>query len=71
MQLRNNKFVMASLLLCVVLGGLTFSNLPGLRPAMGIQVIDGITYDFANYQSVDKEQLALFNYLDTIVTQQP
>ena len=38
---------------------------------MGIQTIEGITYDFADYQSVDKEQLALFNYLDTIVRQQP
>jgi hypothetical protein len=70
-QLRNNKFILVSLSLCVILGGLTFSNLPGTTPNMGIQVIDGITYKFGNYKSVDKEQLALFNYLDTLVSQQP
>jgi hypothetical protein len=71
MQLRNNRFVIVSLLFFIILGGITFSNLPGSKPIMGIQTIEGITFDFADYQSIDKEQLALFNYLDTIVTQQP
>lgn len=71
MQLRNNKFVIVSLLFFIILGGLTFSNLPVSKPLMGIQTIDGTDFDFADYNSVDKEQLALLNYLDTIVSQQP
>ncbi|MHA2045737.1 MAG: linalool dehydratase/isomerase domain-containing protein [Candidatus Thorarchaeota archaeon] len=71
MQTRNNKFVIVSFLFVLILGGVTFSNLPGSSPVMGIQTIGGVTYNFSDYQSVDKEQLALFNYLDTIVTQQP
>ncbi len=49
---------------------MTFSNLPGSNPLMGVVSVAGEAFNFADYPWVDHEQLALFNYLDTIVTQQ-
>ncbi|MFW9979366.1 MAG: hypothetical protein ACFFEJ_14875 [Candidatus Thorarchaeota archaeon] len=65
---KKNKFVLVSLVMTIILAGLTFGNLPGPTTPTGIQVIDGITYNFDQYRSVNHEMLAIFNYLDTIVS---
>lgn len=67
-KISKNKFVLVSLIASIVLGGLTFGNLRTPTASTGIQVIDGVTYNFADYGSVDPELLASFNYLDTIVS---
>ncbi|MHA1928057.1 MAG: hypothetical protein ACTSV2_05680, partial [Candidatus Thorarchaeota archaeon] len=63
-----NKFVVVALIMTIILTGLTFGNLPGQPASQDIQVIDGVTYNFADYKSMDREMLAIFNYLDTIVS---
>jgi len=63
-----NKFLVAALIVTIVIGGMTFGNLPGPSLSTGIQVIDGTTYNFADYTYLDHEMLAIFNYLDTIVS---
>ncbi len=63
-----NKFLVVALIMTIVIGGLTFGNMPGQSVPTGIQVIDGVTYNFADYTAMDHEMLALFNYLDTIVS---
>jgi hypothetical protein len=47
---------------------LTFGNLPGPTAPSGIQTVDGVVYNFAEYNSLDHEMLAIYNYLDTIVS---
>ncbi|MHA2172307.1 MAG: hypothetical protein ACXAB7_20745, partial [Candidatus Kariarchaeaceae archaeon] len=65
--LKSNKFFVTSLVITIVLTGLTFGNLPGPATSKGSQTINGTTFAFADYGSVDHEMLASFNYLDTLV----
>lgn len=69
--LRDNKYIVSFLIITIVFAGLTFSNFPGPRPTMSSQTIQGTTFNYADYNSVDHEQLAIFNYLDNIVTEKP
>ncbi|RDE11012.1 MAG: hypothetical protein C4K49_12405, partial [Candidatus Thorarchaeota archaeon] len=66
--LKTNKFIVAVLVLSVIIGGLTFSNLPGPATPTSVQTVNGVTYNFADYNSLTHEQLAIFNYLNTIVS---
>ena len=66
--LKQNKFVITVLVITIVFGGMTFSNLPSTGVSVGVQVIGGTTFNFADYHSVDHMQLALFNYLNTLVS---
>jgi hypothetical protein len=66
--LRTNKFFIVAFVFSILIVGMTFSNLPGPATSMGVQVVNGVTFNFADYQSVDHEILGLFNYLDTIVS---
>ncbi len=66
--LKNNKYLVVVIIGSIILGGLSFGNLPGPVTPTGIQVIDGVTYNFAEYPSMNHEMLAIFNYLDTIVS---
>jgi hypothetical protein len=68
--LKTNKFFVAVLVLSLIIGGLTFSNLPGPATSLSVQTVNGVNYNFADYGSLTHEQLALFNYLDTIVSQE-
>ncbi|MHA2245920.1 MAG: hypothetical protein ACXADY_13235, partial [Candidatus Hodarchaeales archaeon] len=65
--LKSNKFFVTSLVITIVLTGLTFGNMSGPTIAKGSQTINGTTFAFADYGSVDHEMLAAFNYLDTLV----
>jgi hypothetical protein len=65
--LKSNKFFVTALVITIVLAGMTFGNMPGPTPDMGSQTIDGTTFNFADYGSVDHEMLAAFNYLNTLV----
>ncbi|MFW9907326.1 MAG: hypothetical protein ACFFEF_02015 [Candidatus Thorarchaeota archaeon] len=62
-----NKFILVSLTFAIILGGMTFSNLPGATAPSGRQVINGVIYDFSDYKSLTKEQLAIFNYFNDFV----
>lgn len=64
----NNKLFVVALVSTLVIGGMTFGNLPTPSPPQGVQVINGVTFNFADYPLVSHESLALFNYLDTIVS---
>jgi len=66
--LKTSKFFLGVLVLTVVIGGMTFGNLPGPATPMGVQTINSVTYNFADYRSLTQEQLALFNYVNTIVS---
>jgi hypothetical protein len=66
--LKTNKYVLTAFVLTVVIAGMTFANLPGPTTPTTVQTIDGVTYNFNDYKSMNHEQLALFNYLNTIVS---
>jgi hypothetical protein len=68
-SLKSNKYFLVALVLCIILGGLTFTNLPGPNTTTSIQTINGTTFDFADYPSLTHEQLAIFNYLHTLLDQ--
>ena len=65
---RSNKFLLTALVLSVVIGGMSFANLPPAVPATDVQTINGVTFDFSDYGLADHEVLALFNYLYTLVS---
>jgi len=69
--LKDNKFVITALVITVVLTGITFGNLPGPTTSMGVQMINGTTYNFADYPSLDHEQLGLFNYIHNLIMSEP
>ena len=48
-SIKNNKFVLTTLVLTIVFAGLTFGNLPGPETALGSQTIDNVVYNFADY----------------------
>jgi hypothetical protein len=66
--LKQNKFIVSVLVITIIFAGMTIGNLPPPGVSQGIQVIDGTTFNFADYCSVDDMQLALFNYLNTLVS---
>lgn len=65
--LTKNKFFLTALILTIVIGGLTFSNMPGPATAITVQTVGGQTFNFADYKATDHDMLAIFNYLDTLV----
>ena len=68
-SLKSNKYFIAALVLCIILGGLTFTNLPGPDTSTSVQTINGTAFDFSDYPSLTYEQLAIFNYLHTLLDQ--
>ncbi|NHI89085.1 MAG: hypothetical protein EAX87_06145 [Candidatus Thorarchaeota archaeon] len=68
--LKQNKFVIAALLITVVFAGLTFGNLPAPPVPLGVQTIDGTTFNFADYPALTHEQIAIINYFNRLVTEQ-
>ncbi len=67
-RLMSNKYFLVALVMTLVIGGLTVGNLPATPVARGVQTVDGIQFDFAEYKALDHDMLAIFNYLDTIVS---
>ncbi len=70
-SVRNEKFVVATLVITLIFGGMTFGNLPVPEPAAGIQTVNGVTYNFADYLSLNNEHIGMLNYFDRFVTSQP
>jgi len=68
--LKQNKFVTTVLVITIVFAGMTFGNLPTPPATMSVQTIDGVTFNFADYKSLTREQLGMFNYFDRITTNQ-
>ena len=64
----SNKFFTVVLIGLIVFAGMSFGNLPVLSPSAGVQMVDGITFNFADYLAIDHMQLAIFNYLNTLVS---
>jgi hypothetical protein len=50
---------------------MTFGNLPSPITNTGIQTINGITFNFADYRTLNKEQIGMFNYFSNLVTDRP
>ncbi len=69
--LKQNKFIAAVFVITVVFAGTTFSNLPGPTTTMSVQTINGVTFNFADYHSLSREQIGIFNYFDGLVTDRP
>jgi hypothetical protein len=68
---QKNKFFVCVLAATLVLTGMTFGNLQGSPTQTGVQVVNGVVYNFADYPALNHEQLGIFNYLDHLVTDQP
>ncbi|MHA2059042.1 MAG: linalool dehydratase/isomerase domain-containing protein [Candidatus Thorarchaeota archaeon] len=68
--LRHNKFVVTALVITIVFAGMTFGNLPPPPTTMSSQTINGTTFNFADYKSLTREQLGIFNYFDRLTTNQ-
>lgn len=64
----SNKFFTITLIGLIVFAGLSFGNLPAPQITVGVQVVDGVTFRFADYMAIDHLQLAIFNYLNTLVS---
>lgn len=69
--LKRNKFFTIIIAAAIILGSLTFSNLPGAESQKGIQTINGVTFNFADYPSLNDEQIALYNYMSKIIMDEP
>ncbi len=67
--LTTNKYFVVTFILAIILGGMTYGNLPGVEPAAPVLVVDGETFNFADYGTVTHEQVAIFNYLTTLFDQ--
>ncbi|NHJ12245.1 MAG: hypothetical protein EAX95_01140 [Candidatus Thorarchaeota archaeon] len=67
----SNKFLTVALLGSIIFAGMTFGNLPGPATTIGVQTINGITFNFADYQSLNREQIGMFNYFADLVTDRP
>ena len=50
--------------------GLTMSNLPGPVTPTGLQTIDGVVYNFADYRSLNRDQIGMFNYFNSLTVNQ-
>ncbi|MHA2261639.1 MAG: linalool dehydratase/isomerase domain-containing protein [Candidatus Thorarchaeota archaeon] len=70
-SLSANRFVVPILVITIIFSGMTFSNLPGPATSTSVQIIDGVTFNFADYPSLNHEQIGVFNYFDSIITNQP
>ncbi|MGY5861395.1 MAG: hypothetical protein RTU09_03395 [Candidatus Thorarchaeota archaeon] len=68
-SIKKNKFILTVLILTIVLAGMTFGNVPGPATSTSAQVVNGTTYNFADYPALTHEQVAVFNYIDTLVSQ--
>ncbi len=68
-SLTTNKYFVVTLVLSIILGGMTFGNLPGVAPAAPVLVVGGETFNFGDYGTVTHEQVAIFNYLTTLFDQ--
>lgn len=66
-----NKFFVATLIASIIFAGMTFGNLPGPSASTSIQTINGVTFNFADYRTLNKEQLGMFNFFDDLVTDRP
>ncbi|MFW9815155.1 MAG: hypothetical protein ACFFEW_04480 [Candidatus Thorarchaeota archaeon] len=69
--IRQNKFVITSMIISIVLAGMTFGNMPPPPIPMGVQTIDGTTFNFADYPALTHEQIAIINYFNRLVIDQP
>ncbi|MHA2042573.1 MAG: hypothetical protein ACW975_12010, partial [Candidatus Thorarchaeota archaeon] len=67
--LKSNKFFTVALIVSIILAGMSFGNLPGPTTATGVQTADGVTFNFADYDSLTLEELAIFNFLTTLFDQ--
>ena len=67
--LATNKYFVVTFVISIILGGMTFGNLPGPEPATPVQTVNGETYRFAEYGAVTHEEIAIFNYLTTLFNQ--
>ena len=66
--INQNKFVISVLVITIVFAGMTFGNLPAPPATMSVQTIDGVTFNFADYRSLNKDQIGMFNYFDPLTT---
>ncbi|MDH4214397.1 MAG: hypothetical protein OEV85_10780 [Candidatus Thorarchaeota archaeon] len=68
--LKQNKFVICACVITIVLGGMTFSNLPSPGVSQGFQVINDTIFSFGDYPALTHEQIAIINYFDHLITEQ-
>ncbi|NHJ12247.1 MAG: hypothetical protein EAX95_01150 [Candidatus Thorarchaeota archaeon] len=66
---KTNKFILTVIIITLVLGGMTFTNLPGPATSTSVQVVNGRVFNFADYASLTHEQLAVYNYLWELLAQ--
>jgi hypothetical protein len=68
--LKQNKFILSTIVITIVLAGMTFGNIPAPAMPQGLQTVNGTTFNFANYPSLTHEQIAIINYFDNLITSQ-
>ncbi|MHA2423547.1 MAG: linalool dehydratase/isomerase domain-containing protein [Candidatus Thorarchaeota archaeon] len=70
MSIRKNKYLASVFVILMIFVGLTMSNLPGPATPTGLQTIDGVVYNFADYRALNRDQLGMFNYFNSITVNQ-
>ncbi|MFW9805582.1 MAG: hypothetical protein ACFFFK_02480 [Candidatus Thorarchaeota archaeon] len=69
--LKQNKFVITVVVITIVFAGLTYGNMPPPPVSMGVQTIDGTTFNFADYSALTHEQIGIVNYFNELIMDQP
>ena len=64
-----NKYFVTVFVIVIILGSVTFGNLPGPPTSTGTQIVDGEVFNFAEYRSLTHEELAIYNFLTTLFDQ--
>ncbi len=70
MSIQKNKYVASVFVILIIFVGLTMSNFPGPVTPTGLQTIDGVVYNFADYRSLNRDQIGMFNYFNGITVNQ-
>jgi hypothetical protein len=68
--LKQNKLVITAFVLTIVVGGMTFANMPTPPPPIGVQTVNGTTFNFADYTSLNHEQIAIINHFTNLMAGQ-
>jgi hypothetical protein len=64
-----SRFLVVVFVIAIVFAGATFGNLPGPGTSTSVQVVNGVTFNLADYPSLTQDQIASFNYVRGLVNQ--
>jgi IS4 transposase len=64
--LTTNKYFVTVFVITIILGSVTFNNLPGPTTASGTQTVNGELFNFTDYRALTHEEIAIYNFLTNL-----